>query len=110
MVSESELTAAILAKLAPTVRFCAELGGMLEVRAGDATAKTRILKMVDHVRREAAAFATRIESAGQFETLADVELVMQREFGAVALARAGTLDMVELLLDRGALVDRVESV
>ena len=110
MVSEGELEEMILAKLEPTTRFCADLGNMLEVRAGDATAKTRILKMVDHVRREASAFAVRVEAAGPFATASDVEQVMRREFDAVALAKAGVLDMLELFLDRGALVDRVERV
>ena len=105
MVSESELEAAILAKLDPTIRFCAEVSGMIDVHTGDDATKDRVRKMVEHVRREAAAFAVRVESSGPFATAADVERVMRREFEPLALARSGTLDLLERLVERGQLAD-----
>ena len=105
MVGQAEIEQAILAKLDPTVRFCADASGMLEAHAGDADAKTRALRMVDHVRREASAFAVRIESSGPFATLEDLELMMVRELNPVLLAKAGTLDLLERLVERGALAD-----
>jgi hypothetical protein len=110
MVGQQELEDLILARLDPTIKFCADVSGVIEANAGDEHAKQRLRKMIDHVRREGAAFAVRVEAAGPFATPAAVEQVMGREFGPVTLAKAGVLDMVELLLDRGALVDRVETV
>jgi citrate lyase beta subunit len=105
MVSSDELEGLILARLKPTVHFCADTEAMLETHAGDLDAKDRVRKLVAHVRREASAFAVRVESSGPFPSAADVERVMRREFDVVASAQFGVLDVLERLVERRQLAD-----
>ena len=83
MLSADETTRMISEKLGPTLSACARYNEAIASHVVDPWTKARLMGFVDHLRREAEAFATRVERRGPYRDGNAIRAMMQHEIEPV---------------------------